>query len=534
MQYSPIGQAPFGGTHVMVAIASSAATLAPKNSNETQTADGHVLAKACHENSGRHARSAPILWRCSNVCSEKKYRSHQEHAMPIESINPTTGERFASFAPMRADDLDSILSTADSTQREWARVAFSQRARPMRRTAELLKERSRELARQMALEMGKPLADGVAEVNKCAWVCEHYAENAETMLAPRGERTDAGHSYVRFDPLGVVLAVMPWNFPFWQVFRFIAPHLMAGNGGLLKHASNVPGCALAIEQVMRDAGFPKHLFRTLLINSSEVGWLIQDPRVAAVTLTGSEAAGRSVAEAAGKALKPVVLELGGSDPFIVLADADVATAARVGATSRTINAGQSCICAKRFIVDHSIYDEFVGHFIDAMKKIRMGDPLDPTSQIGPQARQDLRDQLHAQVELSIKQGARLALGGSVPEGKGAFYRPTVLTDVKRGNVAFEEEIFGPVAPIIRASDAEEAVALANASRYGLGASLWTRNAETAAALIPRIESGAVFVNGMVKSDPRLPFGGVKCSGFGRELGVEGIRAFVNVKSVWIQ
>jgi succinate-semialdehyde dehydrogenase / glutarate-semialdehyde dehydrogenase len=454
--------------------------------------------------------------------------------MPIESLNPATGEPIASFPEMSAAEVSGILTAAVRAQREWARSPFAQRAWLMRRAGALLEERSQDLARLMALEMGKPLKDGAAEVVKCAWVCAHYAEHAERYLAPRAEPSDAGRSYVRFDPLGVILAVMPWNFPFWQVFRFIAPHLMAGNGGLLKHASNVPQCALAIEKVMHDAGFPRDLFRTLLVGSGAVRSIILDERIAAATITGSEPAGRSVAAAAGEALKPSVLELGGSDPFIVLADADLDQAAATAAVARTINAGQSCICAKRFIVEAPVYDAFLERLTAAMRAIRMGDPLDPTSQIGPQARRELRDELHAQVEQAIAGGARPVLGCNLPDGPGAFYPPSILADVPRANIAAREELFGPVAVVMRATSADEAVAIANDSKFGLGASLWTRSAEEIERLVPLIEAGAVFVNGLVKSDPRLPFGGIKTSGYGRELGLEGIRAFVNTKTVWIK
>ncbi len=454
--------------------------------------------------------------------------------MTIESLSPSTGELLATFEETPAAEVDRMLTAAVRAQRAWARTPFAERAAPMRRVAALLRERAQEYARLMALEMGKPLKDGAAEVTKCAWVCEYYADNAERHLAPREEPSDAGRSYVRFDPLGVVLAVMPWNFPYWQVFRFIAPHLMAGNGGLLKHASNVPQCALSIERVMHDAGFPKDLFRTLLVGSKAVRNLILDDRIAAATITGSEPAGRSVAAAAGEALKPSVLELGGSDPFIVLADADLEQAARTAAVARTINAGQSCICAKRFIVEAPVYDAFVEKLAAAMKAIRMGDPLDPASDIGPQARLELRDELQSQVTQAIAGGARKVLGCEVPPGPGAFYPPSVLADVPRGNLAAREELFGPVAVVMRAASADEAVEIANDSRFGLGASLWTRSQAQIERLVPRIEAGAVFVNGMVKSDPRLPFGGVKTSGYGRELGLEGIRAFVNAKTVWIK
>ncbi len=454
--------------------------------------------------------------------------------MAIETLNPATGELVKRFPEMEKGEVDRVLSAAVVAQRAWARLPFSERAVPMRKVAGLLRERAQDHARLMAVEMGKPLRDGAAEVVKCASVCEYYAERAAEHLAPRQEPSDAGRSYVRFDPLGVILAVMPWNFPFWQVFRFIAPHLMAGNGGLLKHASNVPQCALAIEQVMHDAGFPPALFRTLLVGSGRVRELILDERVAAVTITGSEPAGRQVAAAAGEALKPSVMELGGSDPFIVLADADVEMAARTAATARTINAGQSCICAKRFIVEAPVYEAFLEQLTTAMKAVRMGDPTEAATDIGPQARLELRDELHGQVKQAIAEGARPVLGCQVPPGPGAFYPASILAEVKPGTLAAREELFGPVAAVMRARDADEAVAIANGSRFGLGASLWTRNAAEIERLVPRIEAGAVFVNGMVKSDPRLPFGGIKCSGYGRELGLEGIRAFVNVKTVWIK
>jgi succinate-semialdehyde dehydrogenase / glutarate-semialdehyde dehydrogenase len=454
--------------------------------------------------------------------------------MAIESVNPATGERLAGFTEMAAADLEPILDAAVKAQRLWAKTPFGERAILMRRAAVLLREHADEYANLMALEMGKPLRDGAAEVAKCGWVCDYNADNAESLLASREEASDASQSYVRFDPLGVVLAVMPWNFPYWQVFRFIAPHLMAGNGGLLKHASNVPQCALSIEKLMHDAGFPKDLFRTLLIGSSQVRPLIEDPRIAAVTITGSEPAGRQVAEAAGRSLKPSVLELGGSDPFIVLADADLDAAARAAAVARTMNAGQSCICAKRFIVEAPVYNVFLERFGTAMKAIRTGDPLTPDVDMGPLARLELRDALHAQVRLAIGQGARPVLGCEVPPGPGAFYPASILAEVGRKNVAAQEELFGPVAVVMRAADPEEAVEIANDSRFGLGAALWTQDQAKAERLVPLIEAGTVFVNGLVKSDPRLPFGGVKASGYGRELGAEGIRSFCNAKTVWIK
>ena len=452
----------------------------------------------------------------------------------MESINPATGQLLKRFEPTSPAELDKILTAAVAAQRDWAQRPIAERAEPMRKVAALLKERAPAYGKLMALEMGKPVKDGIAEANKCAGGCEHYAEHAATYLAPKQIQTDASRSYVRYDPLGVVLAVMPWNFPFWQVFRFIAPNLMAGNAGVLKHASNVPQCALAIEQVMTDAGFPRDLFRAPLVGSGAVQKLIDDPRIAAVTLTGSEPAGRAVGAAAGKQLKPVVLELGGSDPFIVLADADLDAAVKTAAYARCINSGQSCIAAKRFIVVGEVYEVFMQRFVEAMMAVKMGDPLDESNAIGPQARRDLRDDLHSQVQRAIGQGARCVLGGKVPEGPGAYYPPTVLADVKPGNLAYAEELFGPVAAVIRARDEADAIRIANDSRFGLGASVWTQDPDAADRLAARIEAGSVFVNGFVKSDSRLPFGGIKHSGVGRELGSEGIHEFVNVKTVWIK
>jgi succinate-semialdehyde dehydrogenase/glutarate-semialdehyde dehydrogenase len=365
-------------------------------------------------------------------------------------------------------------------------------------------------------------------------VCRHYAEHARAILAPRLTPSDASESWVRHDPLGPILAIMPWNYPLWQVFRFAAPNLMAGNVGLLKHASNVPECALAIERLFRESGFPEYAFQTLLIGSSSTRGVIADRRVRGTTLTGSTNAGRKVAEASGHALKPMVLELGGSDPFIVLGDADVSDAASVGASARLLNSGQSCIAAKRFIVVDSVHDAFVEKFTAAMKSRTMGDPMNSNTDIGPQARVDLRDQLSSQVSSSVDRGAKLKCGGAAPAEKGAWYPPTVLVDVAEGMPAADEELFGPAAAVIRAKDEAHAIAIANKSDYGLGASLWTADLARARRLAPEIEAGAVFVNGLVKSDPRLPFGGIKDSGFGRELGREGILEFMNTKTVWIK
>ena len=404
----------------------------------------------------------------------------------------------------------------------------------MRQAAKLLRDRAGDYARTMALEMGKPLRDGIAEAQKCATACDFYAEHAERFLAREPIATEARSSFVTFNPLGVVLAVMPWNFPFWQVFRFAAPTLMAGNAGVLKHASNVPACALAIEALFKDAGFPQHLFSTLLIGTSQVDAVIANPQVSAVTITGSSAAGRAVARKAGEMLKKSVLELGGSDPYLVLEDADPDFAATVCAKGRLINAGQSCIAAKRFIVVDAVRREFEDRFVQKMRAPRMGDPLIEGTELGPLARHDLRDQLHRQVEESIRKGARCLIGGTIPEGPGAFYPPTVLTDVAKGMPAYDEELFGPVAAVIRANDEAEAIAIANDSKYGLGGAVITRDLARGERIAAEsIESGCVFVNESVRSDPRLPFGGVKESGYGRELSAYGIREFVNIKTVWV-
>jgi len=453
--------------------------------------------------------------------------------MSIQSINPATGEILEGFRETSGQELDRILTGAHAAFLQWREVPFARRAQRMREAAQILRTRRAEYARTMTLEMGKPIVQGEAEVDKCAWVCEYYADHAEAFLAEQPRETEASRSYVRFDPLGPVLAVMPWNFPFWQVFRFAAPALMAGNAGILKHASNVPRSALAIEEVFREAGFPRGLFSTVLVGSSAVAGLIADPRIVAVTLTGSELAGSKVAEQAGYALKKTVLELGGSGPFIVLADADIGAAARTAADARLINSGQSCIAAKRFIVGEPVADQLLERYLHELSSRRMGDPLARETQVGPQARVDLRDSLHQQIAESVKRGAKLLLGGEVPAGKGAFYPPTLLAAVDKGMPAFDEETFGPVAAVIRAKDEADAVRLANDSTFGLGASLWTEDRVRAERLAAQIEAGSVFVNGVVKSDPRLPFGGIKRSGYGRELSEYGIREFVNVKSVWI-
>jgi succinate-semialdehyde dehydrogenase/glutarate-semialdehyde dehydrogenase len=455
--------------------------------------------------------------------------------MSYQSINPATGEVLETFEETAPDALARILERADAASRDWRRRPVVERAERLRAAARILRERKDAYARTMALEMGKPLAQGAGEAEKCAWVCDYYAEHGEAFLADEPRATDASRSYVRFEALGSVLAIMPWNFPFWQVFRFAAPALVAGNAGILKHAPNVPRCALEIEGVFRDAGFPDGLFRAVFLSNDGAGGVIADERVRAVTLTGSDRAGSQVAEQAGRHLKKTVLELGGSDPFIVLEDADLARAATTAADARLINSGQSCIAAKRFIVVELVAERFLERFTSEMRVRKVGDPLDPTTQVGPQARLDLRANLHRQVQESVKRGARLVLGGKLPAGPGggAFYPPTVLVAVEPGMPAFDQETFGPVAAVIRAKDEADAIRLANASPYGLGASVWTADSKRGERVAREIEAGSVFVNGLVKSDPRLPFGGVKRSGYGRELSEYGLREFVNIKTVWV-
>lgn len=453
--------------------------------------------------------------------------------MSMVSINPATGEQSGVFEEYDAAGVAKIIERVHQAWLGWKEVSFEQRGERLLAVAQRLRTRSEELAKIMALEMGKPITEARGEIEKCAWVCEYYAQQGAVMLAQQPMDSDASRSYVAYRPLGVVLAVMPWNFPFWQVFRFAAPALMAGNAALLKHSSNVPRCAMVIEELFVEAGLPSDVFRTLLIGSGGVDSVIEHPRVCAVTLTGSEPAGRKVAAKAGQMLKKTVLELGGSDPFIVTPGADLKQAAEVGARARCLNSGQSCIAAKRFIVFEQVYDRFLELFKKTMTQLVVGDPLDDATQIGPQARADLRAELHQQVQTSVNAGARLVLGGQVVEGKGFFYPPTILADVGPGMPAYDEEMFGPVASVIRVADAEQAVTVANDTPFGLGGSVWDRDAERGEALAARIAAGAVFVNGMVKSDPRLPFGGIKASGYGRELSHYGILEFVNIQTVWI-
>lgn len=450
----------------------------------------------------------------------------------MQSINPHNGEVTKNYEPYSQDKVDAIVEGAHKAFQSWRQTSFEERAKLMRKAGETLRSRKAEFATLMAEEMGKVLKDGEAEIEKCAGVCDFYADNAKKFLDNEYIKTDASDSHVAFDPLGAVLAVMPWNFPFWQVFRFAAPSLMAGNVGILKHASNVSGVSLAIEDIFQKAGFPKHVFSSLLIPGDAVAKLIRHPHIKAATLTGSTPAGKSVAEAAGRELKKTVLELGGSDPYLVFADADVPEAARICAQSRLINAGQSCIAAKRFIVVRKVKEEFEKHFVAEFQKVKWGDPKDRNNTMGPLARSDLRDDLHKQVQKSISQGAKILLGGEIPSGKGAYYPPTVLTDVKPGMVAFDEELFGPVAAIIAADDEEQALELANASVFGLGSAIFSKDKDKAERFARRMEAGSVFINSFVRSDQRLPFGGVKESGYGRELSSFGIREFVNIKTIY--
>ena len=450
----------------------------------------------------------------------------------LTSVNPTTGETVATYAMHSSTEVSALITQAAAAQAGWARVDFSTRAAVVLAVASELEARKEALAKLMAIEMGKPLAQGRAEVEKCANACRYFALHSQRFLEDVSIATEHQGSFVHYEPLGVVLAVMPWNYPLWQVFRFAAPALMAGNVALLKHASNVPGCALAIADMFRAVGAPDGLFTSLLVGSDAIGDLLAHPDVAAATLTGSTEAGRAIAQKAGQELKKTVLELGGSDPYLVLEDADVALAARVCAASRLLNGGQSCISAKRFIVVGDVYDEFVAAFVGHLDTATMGDPLLDTTDIGPLARTDLRETLQRQVENSVAAGARLVLGGQIPVGPGAFYPPTALLDVQPGMSVFDEETFGPVAAIVRARDTDDAVALANATVFGLGSAVFTRDIKHGTEIATkRIRAGSCFVNALVTSDPRLPFGGTGKSGYGRELGEAGIKEFVNCKTI---
>ena len=454
--------------------------------------------------------------------------------MAFQSINPVTGETLQTFEAWNSEQVEATLQQATAAAPQWAAMPLQERCNLLLKAAEILRGQKDRFAKLITLEMGKLFAESRAEVEKCALGCEYYAHHAAAMLKDEIIATDAGKSYVSYQPLGTILAVMPWNFPFWQVFRFAAPALAAGNTGLLKHASNVPQCALAIEAIFHQAGFPQEVFRSLMIGSADVKAVVEDPRVAAVTLTGSEPAGRSVAAAAGASIKKSVLELGGSDAFIVLEDADLAHTVKNAVASRYMNGGQSCIAAKRFIVVDAIADRFIPAFKSAVEALKPGDPMDSSTTLASLAREDLRAELHRQVQDSIAAGA-VALTGCEPmPGIGAFYKPSILDNVEPGMRAYDEELFGPVAIVIRAKDESQALNIANDSRFGLGGSVWTQDIDRGERLARQLQCGSAFVNGLVKSDPRLPFGGVKASGYGRELSHHGLYEFVNAKTVWIK
>jgi len=451
----------------------------------------------------------------------------------MKSINPTTGDIIREYREHAEQEVQQIISEVYQEWSRWKATTFPSRAMLMKNAANILRDRKEQYAGLMTLEMGKLSRESIAEVEKCAWVCDYYADHAMDLLQDEVIPTDASRSFVTFQPIGVVLAVMPWNFPFWQVFRFAAPALMAGNAAVLKHASNVPGCALVIEEIFREAGFPANLFRTLLIPSKGVEGVIANPLIAAATLTGSEFAGSQVASLAGKYLKKTVLELGGSDPFIVLHDADMEAAVKTAVTARMLNQGQSCIAAKRFIVMDSIAGQFETRLKTAFESLRIGDPANPETQVGPMARPDLVDEIEKQVNTSIAAGARLVTGGKRPERAGCYYAPTILADVREGMPVYSQETFGPVVSLITVHDEAEAIRIANDSDFGLGGCIWTRDLQRGEKIARQIDTGAMFVNGMTKSDPRLPFGGIKKSGYGRELAHYGIKEFVNIKTIWI-
>jgi succinate-semialdehyde dehydrogenase/glutarate-semialdehyde dehydrogenase len=454
--------------------------------------------------------------------------------MAIATVNPTTGKTLKTFEPLSPQEIDHKISRAAELFPKFSRLSFAERAKMMLKAGEILESEKNELAALMTTEMGKTLRSAVDEAVKCAWACRYYAENAGRFLADDVIATTATRSFVRYQPLGIVLVVMPWNYPFWQVFRFIAPGLMAGNVGLLKHASNVPQCALKVEEILLRAGFPPGAFQTLLIGSDKVDKILEDPRIAAATLTGSEDAGIKVGMGAAKRVKKVVLELGGSDPFIVMPSANVGEAVQAAVKARTLNNGQSCIAAKRFIVADKIADAFESDFVQRMQGLKLGDPFDEKTDVGPLATADAVTSLHADVEKSVSAGARVLTGGKPAEGDGFFYQPTVLTDIPKDSPAYAEELFGPVASIFRVKNLDEAIHVANDTRFGLGASAWTNDATEQERFVNELEAGMVFINQMVASDPRVPFGGVKRSGYGRELSTYGIREFTNVKTVWVK
>ena len=453
--------------------------------------------------------------------------------MTIATVNPATGEEIKTFEALTDEEIDGKLALAAETFREYRNTSFAERSRMLLRAAEILDDEAEDLGRLMTREMGKTLAAAKAEAQKCARGCRYYAEHAEAMLADEPVELEGARAFVRYQPLGPVLAVMPWNFPFWQVFRFAAPALMAGNVGLLKHASNVPQSALAIEDIIHRAGFPEGAFQTLLISSSQVQAVIDDPRVRAATLTGSEEAGRQVASEAGENIKKTVLELGGSDPFIVMPSADLEKAVSAAVTSRTLNNGQSCINAKRIILHEKVADEFERRYVENMEALRVGDPMDENTDMGPLATPDILEDVDGQVRKSVEAGARVLTGGEPMEGPGNFYPPTVLTDIPKDSPAYVEEIFGPVASLFRVGDIDEAIAIANDTTFGLSSSSWTNDPDEGERFVNEIEAGMVYINRMTESTPEVPFGGVKNSGYGRELSVFGIREFVNAKTVWI-
>ena len=454
--------------------------------------------------------------------------------MAIATINPATGETLATFTPLNEAEIATKIALAQTTYQKYRQTSFDQRSQWLKSAADILERDCDKFARIMTQEMGKTLKSAIAEVKKCALVCRFYADKAAEFLADEIIESDATKSYISYQPLGVILAVMPWNFPFWQVFRFAAPALMAGNVGLLKHASNVPQCAIAIAKILHEAGFPPGAFQTLLIGAKQVAAVLEDDRVSAATLTGSEPAGASLAATAGKQIKKTLLELGGSDPFIVLESADVEEAVNTAVTARMLNNGQSCIAAKRFIVADTVGDRFEELLTAKFKELSVGDPMDENTDIGPLATATIRDELQQQVQRAVRQGAEIVIGGTIPELPGNYYAPTILTAIDPESPVAKEEFFGPVALLFRVPDIEAAIALANNIPFGLGGSGWTNDPTEQQRLIAEIEAGAVFINGMVKSDPRLPFGGIKRSGYGRELGYLGIREFVNIKTVWIK